>query len=73
MTTFELRNKITDGVRHKRAHACNPSYSGGRDLEDHRSRPAWAKSLQDIISKNTKPKEGCEVPQVVESCLASMV
>jgi hypothetical protein len=33
------------------AHACNPSYSGGRDLEDRGSRPAWANSLGDPISK----------------------
>jgi hypothetical protein len=26
------------------AHACNPSYSGGRDQEDHSSKPAWANS-----------------------------
>jgi hypothetical protein len=26
-------------------HACNPSYSGGRDLEDQGSNPAWANSL----------------------------
>jgi hypothetical protein len=25
------------------AHACNSSYSGGRDQEDHSSKPAWAK------------------------------
>jgi hypothetical protein len=24
------------------AHACNPSNSGGRDQEDHGSKPAWA-------------------------------
>jgi hypothetical protein len=24
------------------AHACNPSYSGGRYQEDHDSKPAWA-------------------------------
>jgi hypothetical protein len=23
-------------------HACNPSYLGGRDQEDHGSRPSWA-------------------------------
>jgi hypothetical protein len=28
-------------------HACNPSYSGGRDQEDHGSKPAWANSLRD--------------------------
>jgi hypothetical protein len=27
------------------AHACNPSYSGGRDQEDHGLKPAWANSL----------------------------
>jgi hypothetical protein len=32
-------------------HACNPSYSGGRDQEDLGSKPAWANSLQDPISK----------------------
>jgi hypothetical protein len=26
------------------AHAYNPSYSGGRDQEDHSSKPAWANS-----------------------------
>jgi hypothetical protein len=30
----------------------NPSYSGGRDQEDHGSKPAWANSLQNPISKN---------------------
>jgi hypothetical protein len=32
-------------------HACNPKYSGGRKQEDHSSKPAWANSLQDPISK----------------------
>jgi hypothetical protein len=27
------------------AHACNPSYSGGRDQEDCSSKPAWANSF----------------------------
>jgi hypothetical protein len=26
------------------AHACNPSYSGERDQEDHGLKPAWANS-----------------------------
>jgi hypothetical protein len=40
------------------AHTCNSSYSGGRDQEDHGSRPAWANSYGDPISKlpNTKIK-----------------
>jgi hypothetical protein len=33
------------------AYACNPSYSGGRDQEDHGSKPAQANSSQDPISK----------------------
>jgi hypothetical protein len=33
------------------AYSCNPSYSGGRDQEDHSLKPAWANSLQDPISK----------------------
>jgi hypothetical protein len=36
------------------AHACNPSYSGGRDEEDHGLRPARANSLQDPIQKQNK-------------------
>jgi hypothetical protein len=27
------------------AHACNLSYSGGRDQEDRSSKPAWANSF----------------------------
>jgi hypothetical protein len=33
------------------AHACNPSYSGGRDQEDRGSKPAQAKCSRDPISK----------------------
>jgi hypothetical protein len=41
------------------AHICNPSYSGGRDQEDHGSKPAPANSLYDPISKTpfTKKKK----------------
>jgi hypothetical protein len=38
------------------AHACNTSYSGSRDQEDHGSKPAWANSPQDPISKKTSQK-----------------
>jgi hypothetical protein len=38
------------------AHACNPSYLGGWNLEDHGLRPAWANSTQDSISKNNQSK-----------------
>jgi hypothetical protein len=37
-------------------HACNPSYSGGRDQEDCSSKPAQANSLQHSVSKNTSQK-----------------
>jgi hypothetical protein len=39
------------------AHACNPSYSGGRQQEDHVLRPAWANSLGNPISKNPSQKK----------------
>jgi hypothetical protein len=38
------------------AHACNPSYSGGRDEEDHGLKPALANSSRDPISKKKNPK-----------------
>jgi hypothetical protein len=34
----------------------NPSYSRGRDQEDHGSKPAWANSSLDLISKKPSPK-----------------
>jgi hypothetical protein len=40
------------------AHACNPSYSGGRDQEDCSSEPTPAKSLWDPISKKPITKKG---------------
>jgi hypothetical protein len=40
------------------AHTCNPSYSGGRDQEDHSSKPTQANSLQDPILKNPSQKIG---------------
>jgi hypothetical protein len=39
-------------------HACNPSYSGGRDQEDHGSKPALPNSLRDPISKKPITKKG---------------
>jgi hypothetical protein len=39
------------------AHACNPSNLGGRDQEDHSSKPAWASRLQDPISEKPITKE----------------
>jgi hypothetical protein len=39
---------------------CNPSYSEGRDQEDHGSKPAWGSSLRDPILNipNTHTKKG---------------
>jgi hypothetical protein len=47
------------------AHSCNPSYSGGSDQEDCSSKPTWANSLTDPISKNPSQKTGLvECPKV---------
>jgi hypothetical protein len=40
------------------AYGYNPSYSGGRDQEDHGLKPAWANSLQDPVSKILITKMG---------------
>jgi hypothetical protein len=39
------------------AHACNPSYSGGRDQEDPGSKPVRANSLKKTYLKNTQYKK----------------
>jgi hypothetical protein len=39
------------------AHACNPSYSGGRDQEFKAS--LWTIVLQDPISKTNPSRKGC--------------
>jgi hypothetical protein len=38
-------------------HAYNPSYSGGRDQEDHGSKLGQANTLQDLISKKLNTKK----------------
>jgi hypothetical protein len=38
-------------------HACNPSYSGGRDQEDRSSKPARAKTSEDPILKTPNTKK----------------
>jgi hypothetical protein len=48
------------------AHTCNPSYSGGRDQEDHGSKPAQAYSLRDPNLKIHNTKRAGGVAQVVE-------
>jgi hypothetical protein len=46
------------------AHACNTSYSGGRDQEDQGSNPAQENSPKDPISKIpfTKKKKKKKIP-----------
>jgi hypothetical protein len=39
-------------------HACNLSYSGGRDQEDRGSKPAWANSSCDPSLKKNYFKKG---------------
>jgi hypothetical protein len=57
-----IRNKYKPGTM---GHTCNPSYSGGRDQEDHSSEPAWANSLRDTISKGPSQKRAGGVAQGV--------
>jgi hypothetical protein len=52
------------------AHACNPSYSGGRDQEDQGLKPACANSSQDSISKMPNTKKAGRVAQVSGKCEA---
>jgi hypothetical protein len=40
------------------AHACNPSYSGGREQEDYGSKSVWANRSRDPILKKTHHKKG---------------
>jgi hypothetical protein len=40
------------------AHSCNPSYSGGRDQEDHSSKPSQANNSGNPILKSSSQKYG---------------
>jgi hypothetical protein len=53
---IKIRTKILSWVLV--AHAYNPTYSGGRDQEDHGSKSARGHSLQDTILKNPITKKG---------------
>jgi hypothetical protein len=60
---FYLKKK---SAGHPLTHTCNPTYSGGRDQEDRSSKPTWASSSQDPISKKKKSqKRTCGVTQGV--------
>jgi hypothetical protein len=49
------------------AHACNSSYPGDRDHEDHSSKSAQANSSQDLISKNPSQERAGGVTQGVDT------
>jgi hypothetical protein len=56
------------------AHTCNPRYSGGRDQEDHSSKPvhkilSWKKPSQ---KKKKKTDEAAQVAREPAACFASM-
>jgi hypothetical protein len=65
--------KINSNVKNKPvlvAHACNPSYLGGWDGEDHSSRPVQAKNLWDPhLQKVTRAKWTGDMAQGVEHLL----
>jgi hypothetical protein len=48
------------------AHACNPSYSGGRDQEDHCLKPARANSWRPFFEKTQHKKGAGGVTQAIE-------
>jgi hypothetical protein len=47
------------------AHACNPSYSGGRDQENCGLKPVLGNSSRDHIPKVTNMKRNVRVAQAV--------
>jgi hypothetical protein len=51
------------------ARTCKPSYSGGRDQEDHSLKSAGANSLRDPISKTHHKKSAGGVAQGVDPVL----
>jgi hypothetical protein len=55
------------------AHTHNPSYSGGRDQEDHGSKPAWANSFWDCILKNLVIKKGLWSGSRCRSCIQASI
>jgi hypothetical protein len=53
------------------AHACNHSYSGGRDQEDQGLKPAWANSLRPYLENTHHRKKARGVARVID-CLPIM-
>jgi hypothetical protein len=56
----DLLNNIFCSIEYRAlvAHACDPSYSGGRDQEDCSPKPAQANSSRDLILKKPIAKKG---------------
>jgi hypothetical protein len=52
-------------------HTCNPSYSGGRALENCSSKPAQANSSRNPILKNPSPKKSGLVERLNVKVLSS--
>jgi hypothetical protein len=67
MHPSDLRGfKKNSGGRALVAHACNPSYSGGRDQEDNSLKPAQANSsMRPCLEKNPSQKRAGGVAQGV--------
>jgi hypothetical protein len=61
---YEARITCSRGLL---SHAHNPSYPGGRNQEDSGSKPTWANSSGDPISKRPITKKGYRVTQVVKA------
>jgi hypothetical protein len=62
-----LASKPSESSQALVVHACNLSYSGGRDQEDCGSKPAGANSSRDPILKKTHHKEGLLFPPFIST------
>jgi hypothetical protein len=58
LATYTHRKSEVDISWAPGAHACNPSYSGVRNQEDHGLKPAQGNSSQETISKKTLHEKG---------------
>jgi hypothetical protein len=65
---------IVKKILYSWTHTCNPNYSGGRDQEDHSSKPAWANSSPDPIPKKsiTHTQRAGKSAGSKSACLASV-
>jgi hypothetical protein len=68
-TSSPILSKTLTGARCQWLTPCNPSYSGGRNQENHSSKSTWANSSWDLILKNPTQKRVGGVAQAVECLL----